>query len=109
MRKQPTYWDKVKREIRPKFARVGLLNVCELGWEGCTGKITDRLTFAHSLRRREIDKYKKQGNDHEYERRMREVIRCCSIPCHAKLDARKHEETEAIVLDIIANRRRQPE
>lgn len=103
MRSRPTYWDKVRKELRPKFAQVGLLMVCELGWEGC--EKNKNLTFAHSLRRAAIDQYKKQNKLDEYEAKMREVIRACTV-CHAQLDSRKRPETYEIVKDVIKNRKK---
>lgn len=116
MRKKPTYWDKVRRELYPKFRAVGLLDVCELGWENCLankyGIVSQTYqTFAHSLRRKKIDRYIKSNQD-EYERRMREVIRACT-QCHHELDYeleddKDHAKAEMIVIETIANRKRQP-
>lgn len=108
MRSRPTYWDKVKAELRPKFSGVGLLHVCEFALmnspyksKNCTKN--KYLTFAHSLRRRKIDKFKKDNDETMYEKKMREVIRICQV-CHQDLDAMEHEETERIVLETIKNR-----
>lgn len=114
MRKKPTYWDKVRKELRPKFAVAGLLETCELRWENCLANkqgIVPKTfqSFAHSLRRRKIDKYKKSDPE-EYERRMREVIRACT-QCHHELDNeleddKHHEKAEQIIIDIIKNRKK---
>lgn len=110
MRSRPTYWDKVRKELRPKFAAAGLLEICELGWKGCkankNGIVPKQFqTFAHSLRRRKIDKYKKNDLD-IYEEKMRHVIRCCT-ECHHKLDNNfEHEETERIVIETINTRKK---
>lgn len=116
MRRNPTHWDRVRKELRPKFERVGLLNICELNWENCLankhGIVPQTFqTFAHSLRRRKIDKFKKT-NPKEYERLMRHVIRACS-QCHHELDNElendhTHEKAEAIVTETINKRKRQP-
>lgn len=108
MRNNPTYWDKVRKELRPKFSAAGILNICEL-WD--TDHIfrspycekNRNLTFAHSLRRKYIDKYKKLGNLEEYERRMREVARLCQ-KCHAEVDANKGIVTEQVIVGIIEKR-----
>lgn len=110
MRKNPTYWDKVRKEIKPKFSRVGLLDTCEL-WDTnheFRSKHCEKnrnLGFAHSLRRKYIDEYKKHGDIEEYERRMREVARLCQ-KCHAIVDANKPPVTEEIIIGIINNRKR---
>lgn len=114
MRSNPTYWDLVRKEIRPKFAAAGLLEICEIGWENCCankyGFVPKQFqTFAHSLRRRKIDQYKKYEHD-KYEVLMREVIRACT-QCHSELDNPtnySHQEAEQIVKDIINNRKKQP-
>jgi len=110
MRSRPTYWDKVRKELRPKFALAGLLETCELRWEGCLIRKDGTVpkpyqTFAHSLRRNAIDSYKKQGKPGEYDAKMREVIRACT-ECHKNLDARKRPETYDIVIDVIKNRKK---
>lgn len=112
MRSNPTYWDKVRKELRPKFDKVGLLNICELyntKSEYRSPKCTkDKyLTFAHSLRRKAIDRFKKDGDDEMYEFKMRNVARLCSS-CHAIVDGRKPLESEAIIEEIIGNRTKQP-
>ncbi len=109
MRKRSTYWDIVKRELKPKFALAGLLNVCELQWNDCLandyGVVPDVYqTFAHSLRRRHIDKYKKYEKE-IYEEKMRKVIRVCTI-CHDQLDKLPKHKTEHIVENVIASRKR---
>lgn len=104
MRSKPTYWDRVRKEIRPKFAAAGLLNICELHWPQCIGAKL-RLTFAHSLRRRKIDKFKNDGNEAMYELKMRRVIRAC-VKCHEQLDSLEHDETERIVEETIKNRKK---
>lgn len=93
-------WLQVKTEIRPKFILAGITQ-CELNWQwaNCTGSIPIYLTFAHSLRRRKIDKY--DGKIRA--KLMREVIRACQN-CHKELDALEHTETEAIVKKIIKER-----
>ena len=109
MRSNPTYWDKVKKELRPRFNAVGLLNICEL-WDtdhefrSPKCEKNRNLTFAHSLRRKYIDKYKKNDLE-EYERRMREVARLCT-PCHAIVDANKGPVAEAAIVEIIKKRKK---
>jgi hypothetical protein len=115
VRSKPTYWDKISKEIRPKFAAAGLLETCELRWDSCLANrdgIVPKAfqTFAHSLRRRKIDKYKKSEPE-EYERRMREVIRACT-QCHHILDNeleddKHHTKAEEIVIETI-NKRKKP-
>lgn len=114
MRSKPTYWDKVRKELRPKFVLAGLLEICELGWEDCLANkygIVPKTfqTFAHSLRRNKIDIHKK-ANPEEYERLMREVIRACT-KCHHQLDNeleddKSHEKAAAIVREVIENRKK---
>lgn len=114
MRRNPTYWDRVRKEIRPKFEAAGLLEICELGWENCLADKYGRVpktfqTFAHSLRRRKIDRYKKTDPE-EYERRMREVARVCT-QCHHELDNELtddpyHDKAEAIIVEVINNRKK---
>lgn len=112
MRKKPTYWDKVKKELRPKFTQAGLINTCELQWEKClankSGFVPQQYqNFAHSLRRRKIDNFKKEYPE-IYEKKIREVIRTC-VKCHEMLDdptLHSHEEAEQIVIEVIQNRRK---
>lgn len=109
MRRRATYWDKVRTELRPKFANVGLLDICELyntdsEWRSPKCEKDRNLTFAHSLRRKYIDRYKKYEHD-EYERRMREVARLCTS-CHAIVDANKPPVSEQIIIDIIKKRKK---
>lgn len=114
MRSKPTYWDKIRKELRPKFEAAGILNVCELNWENCLANkhgIVPKTyqTFAHSLRRKKIDSYKKNDRE-EYERLMREVIRAC-VKCHSELDNeleddKTHEKARDIVRDTIKNRKK---
>lgn len=114
MRSNPTYWDIVRKELRPKFAAAGLLETCELGWENCcmnrSGVVPKQFqTFAHSLRRRKIDIHKKYEPE-IYEQLMREVIRACT-QCHSELDNPtnySHEEASEIVRSVISKRKRQP-
>lgn len=96
-KKQET-WLQVKQEIRPKFIEANIF-CCELGWEGCKGCMPLFLTFAHSLRRRKIDKLDKEGRA----KALRRVIRAC-VACHFELDSLEHKETERIVEEIIAKR-----
>lgn len=67
--------------------------MCELGLEG-TCWIDNALSFAHSKRRRFIAD----------EDDLREVALVCT-PCHDVLDALPHEDTLAVVRDIIAKRK----
>jgi hypothetical protein len=96
-KKQET-WLEVKQEIRPKFLEADIY-CCELKWDGCKGCMVMYLTFAHSLRRRKIDKLQKE----ERAKAMREVIRACSA-CHYILDSMAHDETYQIVREVIKNR-----
>lgn len=105
-------WIDVKHEIRPKFIAAGIYNTCELynvpefleaieeqlGKEQkCTRYLF--LTFAHSLRRRKIEKY-----DREIKARLlREVIRACQN-CHKLLDSLDHDTTTRIVRNVKNNR-----
>lgn len=104
-------WIDVKQEIRPKFIEAGITS-CELyrvpeflqaieeqlgKTQNCTGYLY--LTFAHSLRRRKIDKH----DDKERARLLREVIRACQN-CHKLLDSLEHDTTTTIVRGRINNR-----
>lgn len=113
-KKREETWLDVKREIRPKFFEAGILD-CELynvveftqAVEEQLGKKQDCkiylfLTFAHSLRRTVIKKYKGE----ERARLLREVIKACSS-CHQLLDSLDHDTTTKIVRNII-NKRRTP-
>lgn len=114
MRSNPTHWDLIRKELRPKFAAAGLLETCELGWENClmnrSGQVPKVFqTFAHSLRRRKIDMHKKYEPD-VYEKLIREVIRACT-KCHEELDDQTNysqDEAAEIVRQVINKRKRQP-
>lgn len=105
-------WIDVKQELRPKFLEAGILNKCELynvkefiqaieeqlgKKQNCTQFLF--LTFAHSLRRRKIDKY----DGEEKARLFREVIRACQN-CHSLLDSLDHDTTTHIVRNVEQNR-----
>lgn len=105
-------WIDVKHEIRPKFIEAGIYNTCELYGvpefleaidkqlgkkQNCTDFLF--LTFAHSLRRRIIDRYDKEKKA----RLLREVIRACQN-CHGLLDSLDHDTTAKIVRNIRSNR-----
>lgn len=105
MKKNPNHWDNVREELLPKFLAAGI-NCCELKWSGC--KLYAFRTFAHSLRRVDIDTYRAKGDIEQYEKKMREVIWACQ-PCHAKLDANKKEVTYEIVNETIAKRKQSVE
>lgn len=111
-KKNEETWLQVKQEIRPKFIDAGITQ-CELynvkmfldAIEEQLGKKQNCkqflfLTFAHSLRRRKIDKFK--GS--ERARLLREVIRACS-DCHQLLDSLDHNTTTKIVRYIREQRR----
>lgn len=102
MKRNPSIWNKVRDELRPKFIAAGITR-CELQWEGCED--WKNLTFAHSLRRNDIDKYRKFGDITKYHLKMREVIRACT-ECHKKLDANKRPVTYDIVIETIKKRKR---
>jgi hypothetical protein len=112
LRKKSTHWDSVRKELRPKFAVAGLIDRCELNWEKCLANKDGFVpktfqTFAHSLRRRKIDRYLRD-NPSEYERLMREVCRVC-VKCHEQLDNPKnftHEEACEIIRNTIKNRKK---
>jgi hypothetical protein len=95
-KKNQENWQQVKAELRPKFIDAGITR-CELQWPRCTDRLF--LTFAHSLRRRKIDKY----DGKERARLFREVIRACSS-CHGILDGLEHDETTKIVRQVIEER-----
>jgi hypothetical protein len=102
MKRNEISWRHVREELRPKFIKAGI-TFCELRWHGCEGRA--HLTFAHSLRRNDIDKYRKDGDLEQYALKMREVIRACRS-CHSKLDANKRPVTYEMVRDIINKRSR---
>lgn len=97
-KKNQETWLQVKQEIRPKFIEAGI-TCCELQWEHCKGCLPVFLTFAHSLRRRKIDKLDKEARA----KALRRVIRACTA-CHMKLDSLEHAVTEKIVEQVIAER-----
>lgn len=110
MRSNPTYWDQVRKELKPKFARVGLLNTCELydtksKWRSPKCEKNKNLGFAHSLRRNDIDTFKKNGDLEGYEIKMRRVARLCGS-CHGPIDANKRNVSEEIIEGIIKRRKR---
>lgn len=103
-KKKEETWLEVKQEIRPKYIEAGITH-CELynvpifleAIENQLGKKQKCkqflfLTFAHSLRRRKIAKYK--GAERAF--LLREVIRACS-DCHQLLDSLDHDTTTKIV------------
>ena len=78
-------------ELKKKFVELQIFT-CELRYTGCMGNTM--LSFAHSKRRRKFT----EDSD------WTEVILACT-PCHFKLDTEmSHDETEATVKQIIANR-----
>ena len=97
-KKNQETWLQVKQEIRPKFIEAGI-TCCELNWENCKGCLPVFLTFAHSLRRRKIDKLDKE----ERAKALRRVIRAC-VSCHGELDSLEHDVTEKIVEKVILER-----
>ena len=100
MTRNSTAWQIAREELRPKFDAAGI-TTCEYQGYNCTGW---PLTFAHSLRRNDINKYKKY--DHEtYHQKMREVARICST-CHAEIDGNKRNVTYAIINWIINHKRK---
>lgn len=84
-------WNMARRMLKEKFQKVGLLDICEVGYDGICDNY--HLTFAHSLRRNYI------GTKEQ----MEEVVRACQ-KCHAVLDAKKHDVTYNEVRQIIARR-----
>lgn len=112
-RKKPEKWLEVKQEIRPKFIEAGI-TTCELyNVEEFLVAIKEQLdrkqnckhflfpTFAHSLRRRKIDKF----TGAERAKLLREVIRACS-DCHKLLDSLNHDTTTELVRLVIERRPR---
>jgi len=85
-------WESVRPKVKLRFAEAGILNICELQYEGCTGN-QFTLTFAHSLHRDYI------GTKEE----MEDVIRACTN-CHQLLDANEHDVTESLVHEVQAER-----
>lgn len=96
MKKKKVKWQTVRAYLKPLFQKAGITS-CELKWEGCDGGFIP--TFAHSLRRIEINSY--SGKEHR--EKMEEVIVACQT-CHSKLDARSRAETYEIVREVIADR-----
>lgn len=94
-------WDDVRSELYPKFIAAGITS-CELRMEGVCEEWP--LTFAHSLRRNDIDKLRKQGDWETYAQKMREVARLCQ-KCHSKVDSNKRDVSEEIILTVIRKRK----
>jgi hypothetical protein len=75
---------------------------CEYQGYNCDNQ---NLAFAHSLRRNDINTYKKRGDIDGYNEKMREVARLCGT-CHAEVDANKRHVTYAIINWIINHKRK---
>jgi hypothetical protein len=101
MTRNSTAWQIAREELRPKFAVAGI-DRCE--YQGYNCEDWRNLTFAHSLRRNDINKYKKYDPD-MYNKKMREVARLCTT-CHAEVDANKRHVTYAIINWIIDHKRK---
>lgn len=101
MTRNSTAWQIAKEELRFKFALAGI-DRCEYQGYNCTD--WRFLTFAHSLRRNDIAKYKKYDID-KYNEKMREVARLCAT-CHAEIDANKRRVSEIIICWIINFKRK---
>lgn len=102
MKRNSTAWQIAKEELRPKFISAGLYDHCE--YQGYDCEDWRNLTFAHSLRRNDIEKYKKYDPE-TYNQKMREVARICTA-CHAEIDANKRPVTYAIICYIIYHKRK---
>lgn len=91
--KRTQQWEKVRRNLKPKFERAGITS-CELRWPGCWKD--NALGFAHAKHRRNLG----PGE-------LSIVILVCNI-CHDLLDKLPDEDTEHIVMKTISERKIQP-
>jgi 5-methylcytosine-specific restriction endonuclease McrA len=82
-------WEKVKRQIKPKFQAAGI-TVCEI----CGGDYF--LTFAHARKRRNL----KKG----------ELSVCALLcrECHDKVEIMQEKDMHRLIMEIIEDRENQP-
>lgn len=85
-------WEATRRKLKVKYAAMGV-TFCELRYEGC--KRDDWLSFAHGRKRRHL-----AGNELE----TLTILAC--TPCHDQIEALTESEMCAIVLNVIAARKK---
>lgn len=82
-------WEKVRRQIKPKFERAGI-TTCELELPGCW--FDNGLTFAHAKKRRNLGPGELSVV----------ALACCH--CHDHIEAMPESEMGRIVMETIAKR-----
>lgn len=91
--KKGKQWEKVRRDLVPRFKRAGI-TTCELGYSCCWRD--QALGFAHAKKRRNLG----PGE-------LSLVILACN-PCHDQIECLPEEEMGKIVRAIIEARQIQP-
>jgi len=86
-------WTAHRRKLKTRFLRVGITR-CELRYPGCWHD--NALGFAHAKKRRNL------RPDEE------EVVILACTTCHQTIEHMPEAEMGRIVIQTIANRRRQP-
>jgi hypothetical protein len=87
-------WKNIVAKIKPRFEGAGITR-CELHYKDiCCGN--NFLGFAHAKKRRNL-------SADEFE-----VVFLACTPCHNKIERKKEPEMTLKVLQVIANRPRQP-
>lgn len=88
-------WQGARKQLKLFFENATIME-CELKYENCTKD--DFLTWAHSLKRRYIDRNSGRGDQ------LLECILACQN-CHQRIEFLPKEQMEQIVLEIIKNRK----
>ena len=89
--KKTKAWDAERAKLKVRFEAVGITE-CELRYKDCS--VNDFLTFAHTLKRRNVID-------------LSRVVLAC-LNCHWETERQGEAKMEVILEDVIASREVQP-